>query len=302
MKNEPAIIVQLIHLQGPLKGQIQEFQERTISIGRHPTCSVIFPKDLSSVSRNHAEIVREGNRFKLIDKSTNGTFVNGKQITEVFLKDGDVIIFSQDGPKVSFLSKIDQAEQQVEDIEPTPKAVAPGPVVEEPPAAPSPKPPEPAIPAPAEPMPAEEVPVLRVKAPLIVQYGPTLNSYKELPITIGNGPACDFLLTHPSIMDSHAQIFFAGDQYWIKDLTGKRCISINSQAIDLQAALKVNDVISLSPQGPIFRFLGQGRLAEYEEPVEEDPIPMPDQDQPMNQPEDDKVQKVIKSFKDIFKK
>ena len=82
MRDKPVIQVQIIHIQGPLKGRIQEFIQDNLSIGRHPSCDLAFPKDLSTLSRRHAEIVREGNRFKVIDKSTNGTFVNGKQIKE----------------------------------------------------------------------------------------------------------------------------------------------------------------------------------------------------------------------------
>jgi len=89
MKRPPIIVIQLVHILGPLKGEIQEFIEPPISIGRHPGCHVRFPADLAPVSRKHAEITREGNQFKLIDHSANGTFVNGKQVKEVLLKDGN---------------------------------------------------------------------------------------------------------------------------------------------------------------------------------------------------------------------
>jgi len=101
----PVIVVQLVHIYGPLKGEIQEFSESMILIGRHPSCHVLFPKDVAIVSRRHAQIVREGNRFKLIDQSDNGTFVNGKRVKEAYLKDGDVLIFAEGGPKVSFFDQ-----------------------------------------------------------------------------------------------------------------------------------------------------------------------------------------------------
>ncbi|MBW1902444.1 MAG: FHA domain-containing protein, partial [Deltaproteobacteria bacterium] len=86
MKSAPIIIVQLVHIEGPMKGEIQEFSESEISIGRHPSCQVQFPKDLTTISRKHAMIVREGNRFKMISQGPNGTFVNGKRLEEVYLK------------------------------------------------------------------------------------------------------------------------------------------------------------------------------------------------------------------------
>jgi len=53
-------IVQLVHIQGPFKGEIQEFGGDQITTGRNPQCTLKFPPDLAIVSRNHAEIVREG--------------------------------------------------------------------------------------------------------------------------------------------------------------------------------------------------------------------------------------------------
>ena len=57
-----------------------------------------------TLSRRHARIIREGNRFKIVDQSTNGTLVNGQLVPEAYLKDGDVITFSEGGPKISFLT------------------------------------------------------------------------------------------------------------------------------------------------------------------------------------------------------
>jgi pSer/pThr/pTyr-binding forkhead associated (FHA) protein len=107
MPQVPNISVQLIHIQGPLKGQIQDFSQFPVKIGRHSSCQVRFDKDLTTISRRHARIERHGNRFRIIDASTNGTYVNGKRIADVYLRDGDVITFSDNGPKASFLTKIE---------------------------------------------------------------------------------------------------------------------------------------------------------------------------------------------------
>jgi pSer/pThr/pTyr-binding forkhead associated (FHA) protein len=259
MKSIPMISVQLVHILGPMKGEIQEILDPEISIGRHPSCQVRFPKDMAVISRYHARIVREGNRFKLIDQSANGTFLNGQQVTEAFLKNGDVLMFTDGGPKVSFLTKV--IEGRVEADEPplkaevAPQAAAAGPAV----SAPSPPPQQP------QPAPRKEVSVQRVQVPLIIQYGPTLRSFKELPVTIGRNPACDFVVDHPALLDHHAQIFFSRDQYWVKDLTGKQLVRVNGLPIELQAPLTPDNQLSLSATGPSFRFLGAGRLAEIED-------------------------------------
>jgi pSer/pThr/pTyr-binding forkhead associated (FHA) protein len=119
----------------------------------------------------------------------------------------------------------------------------------------------------------EEVPLQPVKAPLVIQYGPTLRSFKELPVTIGKGPKCHFIIDHPAIFDQHAQIFFSKEQYWVKDLTGQGLVLINRKPAGFQAFLKPNDLLAMSPRGPVFRYLGEGRLAETEEPDLQPPSP-----------------------------
>ena len=279
----PHIIVQLIHIEGPLKGEIQELSDAEIVIGRHPDCQVQFPKDVVTLSRRHARIVREGNRFKLVDQSTNGTFVNGKKQPEVYLKDGDVITFSEGGPKISFLTQVSNQPAPVQKAPspvqpPQPSPIAPPPV-QPVPSQPAPPPQQPyaAPAAPAPPaQPAASAPIVQTtKVPFAIQYGPALKSFQSLPITLGKGAGSDFIINHPAIREQQVQIFFAQDQYWIKDLTGTSSVSINGMPIAGQAALQPDMQIALSPQGPRFRFLGGGRLAEVEEPVQVMPEPSP---------------------------
>ena len=259
----PIIVVQLVHIYGPLKGEIQEFSESMILIGRHPSCHVLFPKDVAIVSRRHAQIVREGNRFKLIDQSANGTFVNGKKVKEAYLKDGDVLIFAEGGPKVSFLTKMVERQHGIKDIP------LPG-LPQEPEIAEVEKPS--IAQAQSESNLAEEISMQQVQVPLVIQFGPTIRSFKKLPVTIGKNPNCDLSMNHPAVLDRHAQIFFTQDQYWIKDLTGQMLISINGQPVNFQSPLTPEDLVALTPQGPTFRFLNGGRLAEIEKTDSEERV------------------------------
>ena len=242
MTSLPNIIVQLIHIEGPLKGEIQELLDQEILIGRFPHCQVHFPIDLAVISRNHAKIIREGNRFKLIDSSTNGTFVNGKRVTDHYLKSGDVITFSEGGPKVSFLTQIVADHLKINET------ISPATDIKQN----------------VELDVTAEVPLSDLQAPFVMQYGPTLHSLK-LPITMGKAPDCNFTLEHPQIMDHHAQFFFSKGQYWVKDLTGKNLISIDGRVIGTEAMLNPDNILNLSSNGPAFRFLGGGRFAEYNE-------------------------------------
>ncbi len=261
MANKPTILVTCVHIDGPLKGEIQELREDEISIGRLPSCQVLFPRDFCIVSREHAHISREGNRFKLLDSSANGTFVNGRRVKEAYLKSGDVLVFAEGGPKVSFLTTIEEGSSTAEPTVSAGKGVpaAVEETIREIPPPPQPPPPRPSAgPAPG-----------KAQVPLVIQYGVTLRSFKELPVSLGSNPACDFGLEHPGILARHATLFFDQGQYWVKDLTGQGLVSINGQAVGVQAPLHPDNLLSLSPSGPIFRFLGGGRLAEYEEPLPE---------------------------------
>jgi hypothetical protein len=63
--------------------------ERTV-IGRSPDCDVFL--DDVTVSRRHAELVRDGDAFTISDLgSLNGTFVNRKRIESVLLEDDDEV-------------------------------------------------------------------------------------------------------------------------------------------------------------------------------------------------------------------
>ncbi len=279
MKQPFAIIVQLVHIHGPLKGEIQEFSSNEIIIGRHASCDLQFPRDLVVISRKHASIIREGNRFKIIDLSTNGTFVNGKRITESYLKNGDVIFFTEGGPKVSFLTRVGEAIETCSEPAPHPEPPAPqpepSPVSQPEPALPTPQPdpisqpvPEPIPEAVPHPQPAVQVET--VKAPLIIQYGPVLQSFNELPITIGAGQDCDLTLEHSSLLKQHIQIFFSQGSYRVKDLTGRNPILINNQPITSPAPLTPGDKLFLTIDGPAFQFMEGGRMAEISTPQQDE--------------------------------
>jgi pSer/pThr/pTyr-binding forkhead associated (FHA) protein len=269
MKQPPAITVQLVHLHGPMKGQIQEYDADSIAIGRHPSCELRFPADLAIISRKHAEIQREGNRFKVVDHSVNGTFVNGKRVSETYLKNGDVLTFAEGGeaPKVSFLIQV--KEERPDSGRPIPKPIpAAAPVSHPPepmgPATPVQAPTAPVVEQPRTFKPEAHVEVVTVNAPMVFQYGPTLRSFKQVPVTVGKHPNCQMVISHPALQDMHAQFFFHQNHYWVKDLTGRGLVLINGQVIALQAPLSTNDLVTLGPDGPAFRFLGEGRMAEAE--------------------------------------
>ena len=276
MKDAPRIVVQLVHIGGPRKGVIQEFTEHDIYIGRHPSCQVKFPDELYIVSRKHARISREGNRFQLVDESSNGTFINGKRVNKAYLKNGDILTFAEDGPKVSFLTKISESQStglEPRELEKTVQQTgSPGPyAMISPQGRPLSPNNSPQTPSHAEssdkpsPRPKKDPAIQKENVPLIIQHGPTLQSFDDLPIVIGRNVNCNFIIDQSSILDQHAQIFFYENKFWIKDLTGKQCLRINGNPVIEKRALVIEDILTLSDQGPSFRFLGGGRLSEVKQ-------------------------------------
>lgn len=84
----------LVGLSGGVQGKVFELKadgDRSWKIGREAgSVDLVIPD--SSVSGQHAQLVNEGARWKIVNwMSTNGTFVNGHKGLSTYLKSGDVI-------------------------------------------------------------------------------------------------------------------------------------------------------------------------------------------------------------------
>ena len=78
----------LIVTRGPKRGSRILLDQPLTTAGRHPD-SDIFLDDIT-VSRRHAEVAHDGQRFVVSDVgSLNGTYVNRERIEERELHDGD---------------------------------------------------------------------------------------------------------------------------------------------------------------------------------------------------------------------
>lgn len=95
----------MICLNGKMKGKVFKFNTREKltkwEIGRSAECDIQV--DEASVSTNHAQLIHEGKRWKLVDlMSANGTFVNGNKGLTSYLSSGDKVKFGQ----VDFMFKV----------------------------------------------------------------------------------------------------------------------------------------------------------------------------------------------------
>ncbi|HEU4418339.1 MAG TPA: FHA domain-containing protein [Planctomycetota bacterium] len=77
-------------LDGDRAGEVLPVSDRTMRIGRKPGNDLVLADE--KTSGVHAEVVLEGDRHVLRDLgSTNGTFLDGKRVTEIVLTLGDVV-------------------------------------------------------------------------------------------------------------------------------------------------------------------------------------------------------------------
>lgn len=102
------------HVSGSRRGQRQELPgDGKVRFGRHPECEVSFDahRDIDASSR-HAELRQHGERWVLVDVgSSNGTYVDGKRITESPVSPGVPVMvdFGPTGPKLRlFIGDDDQ--------------------------------------------------------------------------------------------------------------------------------------------------------------------------------------------------
>lgn len=94
--------IRIRHLSGSRKGEEQTFDLQSLGLGREPSNEVSFdPYRDRLVSGRHAELSFDGRVWVARDlNSSNGTFVNGEQITSRPLKSGDSIELGQGGPLI----------------------------------------------------------------------------------------------------------------------------------------------------------------------------------------------------------
>ena len=106
-KNEVPVAGWFVILRGRRKGRDFRIDKDNSVLGRDGSCDYVIEDD--TVSREHARIRKEGDKFVLFDLgSGNGTFCNGEKIQRVELQDGDVlkigeslILFKEAKPRVS---------------------------------------------------------------------------------------------------------------------------------------------------------------------------------------------------------
>jgi pSer/pThr/pTyr-binding forkhead associated (FHA) protein len=77
----------LLVRSGALAGARYLLDTAVTTVGRHPEADIFF--DDVTVSRRHAEVIRTGTAFEVVDqRSLNGTYVNGERVDRSELRNG----------------------------------------------------------------------------------------------------------------------------------------------------------------------------------------------------------------------
>jgi len=82
---------ELVFTRGPQKGLRVPLAKTMNVVGRDRGCEIEIQDEYAS--RQHARIIVEGNRVRLVNTSPNGTKVNGKLVDQAVLSPGDVLGF-----------------------------------------------------------------------------------------------------------------------------------------------------------------------------------------------------------------
>lgn len=105
----------LLHPLKSISVQEWKFESNSIiKIGRANDNNVILYSAV--VSRHHIEIRPNGSDLILINKGANGTFINGKKIDKVLVKDGMVFRIASSGPRMKIKLKHQDADIHISKV------------------------------------------------------------------------------------------------------------------------------------------------------------------------------------------
>lgn len=215
------------------------FDKFPVTIGRNPKCGLVFDAELDrATSWNHADIAFGSDGFLLTDKqSTNGTFVNGKKVSTVILKDGDRIELGHGGPQIRVHL---EADRQV-GISTAKTMVA-----------------------------TSDLPTIHLKLIDGARGRPPIDrDFHQETITLGRDPQSDIEFgdpPHPVVSRHHAEIVLRGGEYHLVDKKATNGTLLNGRRIE-HAALSNGDKITLGEGGPVFEVGLKGVVSETATPL-----------------------------------
>jgi ABC-type multidrug transport system ATPase subunit/pSer/pThr/pTyr-binding forkhead associated (FHA) protein len=224
----------LVQLNGAQAGRVRsaDDDERELVLGRDPTAQLVFPAEERLVSRRHAALVQDGATLLLRDLgSTSGTFLDGQDIEEAELDDGDEFELGPGGPRL-----------RVDFVADGTVVVSEGPLIGQPSAPPG-RAPRVTI------GPGARLKVAFLSGP---RTGTTLVVAGSV-VRIGRAGGNTISLPEdPSVSAQHAKIVRFSGAFMLLDLESTNGTFLNRERIE-RARLQDGDVVQLGPGGPALR-------------------------------------------------
>lgn len=238
-------------------------------IGREVECQISL--NSGHISRYHAKITRTPTGIMVEDlRSTNGTFVNGRRISQPqLLSVGDEVRFHEQAFRL--VSNLEESGEADATLFQSPDSTArPAPVV------PSVEPPLPSVDVQDEDngtrvLSSDELVRLQgkgerdVRGPdngsgprFVVLTAPvrgkvfSLRSQQRNNWLIGRNEQCQFLLTDRTVSGEHARVRRLADDWILESCEGRNPIYINNRAVDI-STLQHGDVIRIGRMELMFR-------------------------------------------------
>jgi ABC-type multidrug transport system ATPase subunit/pSer/pThr/pTyr-binding forkhead associated (FHA) protein len=231
----------LVHLTGGLAGRVRDVDLEEVVLGRDPQAAqVVFPADDGTVSRRHALLRIQDGHLLLRDlDSSTGTFVDGHDVEEAELGDGDVFALGADGPRL----RVELAEGGTLVLDPRLVPAREAPV------------PTPPAYAPAAPAAAAAVgPDSRLRLTFV--SGTRAGSSIELAgsvLRIGRAEGnAVWTPTDRIVSAQHAKIVRLEGGYVLIDLESRNGTYLGGHRIE-RSPLRDGDVVGLGPGGPEIR-------------------------------------------------
>lgn len=198
----------------------------SLSLGRLAENDIAIPSNI--VSRTHARLERRPDGWWYRDlESSNGTYLNARQIREIKLQDGMILQLGKDATKAVFITFHASTDKET----PAPRPVGRETIIEKP----------------------------TSTTGYVHLRGVTPSGQKRQ--VIGRGKEADIQLKSPVISREHASIQPGTSEWTLTDLGSKNGTFLNGKRIHSAERLKAGDVIQIGP----FRleYEGNGRLKQY---------------------------------------
>lgn len=118
----PVITLTLLHPLQSVPVQSWTFEpESVIRIGRSTDNDVILYSAV--VSRHHVELRRENSTWEVVSLGANGTYMDGKRITQVPVVDGMIIRLASSGPQIQIRIGATESKARLKTVATKPSTV-----------------------------------------------------------------------------------------------------------------------------------------------------------------------------------